>query len=323
MKIRLAIIGLGRQGTTHLETILSPELQQHYTVVAVADALPFSTLSAPTQNLIKAQQLPFFQDYQTLWHKTKPSLVVIAIPNQYHFEVASWFLKHKCHVLKEKPLALTLPEARTLRMLAKKNQISLHVFQHRQQFALWQIAKQMVEKIGPVTHFSYHCTLDDQTPSWYWHSSRSGGGSWLNIGWHGIWLISWLLGPIAQAEVWQNSGGKRPWSYDADHSSLAKLQLKSGAKGCAFVSCVNPKSEKLLISGEAGKLAISRQKLVLTQPNQPSLTLSTPEENATAHQKYYQMFSHWLLNKKQKLDLDIAVVKTIATPTVHYTLYEQ
>jgi UDP-2-acetamido-3-amino-2,3-dideoxy-glucuronate N-acetyltransferase len=52
---------------------------------------------------------------------------VVATPAETHFEVASFLLKNRKHVLVEKPMALSSAEARTLQSLAAENKVNLMV----------------------------------------------------------------------------------------------------------------------------------------------------------------------------------------------------
>jgi len=66
-----------------------------------------------------------YSDYEELFDKV--DAVSIAVPTSLHYNVAKDFLKHKIHVLIEKPITKTLSEADELIGIAKANGVILQV----------------------------------------------------------------------------------------------------------------------------------------------------------------------------------------------------
>jgi predicted dehydrogenase len=107
-KLKTAVVGVGYLGTFHAEKLAClPESH----LVAVAD----SHITA-AQRLAQRLEVEAVTDYRQLLGKV--DAVSIAVPTQYHFVVASAFLKNRVHVLLEKPIATTLEEAQGLVDLA-------------------------------------------------------------------------------------------------------------------------------------------------------------------------------------------------------------
>jgi predicted dehydrogenase len=240
--------------------------------------------------------------------------VIVTAPNFLHHQICLAALEAGCDVIKEKPLDITLEGGLKLVNQAKKLGRMIMTTQQRYHSPLFQEAKNLLAYIGRLHHFSYIFTLDDHQQSWYWEREKSGGGSWLNIGWHGISTLSWLLGDITQVALAENSGGKRPWTYTTDHSSLAKLVLDNSVNGTAFFSCVYPKEEQLLIYGSTGRLEINRKQIRLQSPQlQIEMKVAAEEEGV------YLKQLHFLLNAWQthnyNMDRDLKILQVIQAGT--------
>ena len=116
-KLRAAVIGAGRMGRLHSRIYSQMDRVELTSIVDVC--------------LEKAQQLtkefggiPCDDPNEII---DAVDVVTIAVPTECHAEVAEPFLHKAKAVLVEKPLASTLPEARRLLELARKNNCTLQV----------------------------------------------------------------------------------------------------------------------------------------------------------------------------------------------------
>lgn len=116
-QVRVAVVGVGYLGQYHAEKYASlPDVE----LVAVCDID-----GRRSQEIAERQQTQALTDYQSLVGKV--DAVSIAVPTQYHYEVAAFFIKHGVHVLVEKPITVSLEEADELIALAQKHQVKLQV----------------------------------------------------------------------------------------------------------------------------------------------------------------------------------------------------
>lgn len=88
---------------------------------------------------------PVYQDLNTLLEQTKPDILAIASPTQFHYELAEQGLKFGCHIFCEKPFTTTLDEAKQLISLAEKQQRWIVV---NNEFRFMNIYETAKEKIG-------------------------------------------------------------------------------------------------------------------------------------------------------------------------------
>ncbi|MGB6976805.1 MAG: Gfo/Idh/MocA family oxidoreductase [Gammaproteobacteria bacterium] len=137
-RIKTAVIGVGYLGKFHAEKYsLLPEAE----LVAVCDTDQQRANEIATRLGVRS-----YTDYQQLAGQVEA--VTIAVPTLLHYEVAKFFLSQGIHVLLEKPIATTVPEAEELVKLAKKRQLILQIG-HLERFntvmrALYKILEQPV-----------------------------------------------------------------------------------------------------------------------------------------------------------------------------------
>ncbi len=116
-KIKTAVIGVGYLGKFHAQkyaTLLDSEL------IAVCDNNTENVQKIADELGVKA-----VTDYQTLLDEVEA--VSIVVPTQKHYEVAKTFLQRGIHVLLEKPITVTVDEARQLVDIADKNNAVLQI----------------------------------------------------------------------------------------------------------------------------------------------------------------------------------------------------
>lgn len=84
--------------------------------------------------------------------------IYIASPNSYHAEQSILFMKHKKHVLCEKPIASNTKELKQMLQVAKENDVLLMEALKTTFLPNFQAIKDNLSKIGPVRkYFSSYC----------------------------------------------------------------------------------------------------------------------------------------------------------------------
>ena len=115
--IRFGVIGAGKIGTFHTRTLAK---MKGVTLVGVCDP-----------DVLRAQKLAWAHNCTPY---TKPEeligqvdAVIVAAPTQLHHQIGMYCLEHGVHTLVEKPIAVTLEEARDLIQCAKRQDVVLQV----------------------------------------------------------------------------------------------------------------------------------------------------------------------------------------------------
>src|SRR2546421_7068836 len=102
-ELRVAVIGAGQMGAFHINTW---ERVERARLVAVAD---------PDEHAARAcigrRPIEWVADWRTLLERADVDAVVVAVPTELHAEFALTALEAGKHVLVEKPIATTMPDA--------------------------------------------------------------------------------------------------------------------------------------------------------------------------------------------------------------------
>jgi predicted dehydrogenase len=104
-RLRIAVLGVGRRGREHLETIAT--LPERFELVAICDPSEKALAAAPGQ-------VAGYADPAELLHEQRPDVVVIATPPDTHYLMARLAADAGVHMLVETPLALTLAQMNEL-----------------------------------------------------------------------------------------------------------------------------------------------------------------------------------------------------------------
>ncbi len=113
--------------------------------------------------------------------------VVIATPNDTHFELAAQALEAGKHVVVDKPVTLTADDARTLALLAKKHGVLFAPFHNRRWDGDFLTVRALLANgtLGRVTHFESHFDRFRPLVRQRWREEASrGGGLLFDLGPH-------------------------------------------------------------------------------------------------------------------------------------------
>ncbi len=194
------------------------------------------------------------RDFHDLMQDPQVDLIDICTPNDTHYEIFNAALDAGKHVYLEKPLALTLEQAKDMADRARDySRVVQIAFNYRFVPAVIK-ARQLIEEgfLGEVVNFraQYFHTgyLNPERPmSWRLSKERSGGGALVDLGSHAIDLMLYLVGPfdqliaqtrtfVEQRPVEAGSTEKAPVKVD-DHAQLL-VSLPDGGVGVVEVSRV-------------------------------------------------------------------------------------
>jgi predicted dehydrogenase len=159
-KIPVGVIGCGDRGKGLMSVF--KELPDQFTLTAVCDVLDFRLKEAQQV----APNLTTFKDYRRLLDDPKIKAVVIAVPLNLHFEVASQALKAGKHVYLEKTMTYNIPQAAELVRLFSNTHGQVLQIGHQYRYTpLYFKVKEMIEKgyLGKVTQID--CRWDR---NWNW-----------------------------------------------------------------------------------------------------------------------------------------------------------
>ena len=107
-KIKIAIIGYGKRGKTHLRNYSKINDVE---VVAICDV---------NKNIIFDRNIKYYQDFKIMIDSEKIDAISICTPTNEHYPIALYCLRKEIHVLCEKPITLTIKQAQELSHMAQK-----------------------------------------------------------------------------------------------------------------------------------------------------------------------------------------------------------
>ncbi len=189
--IRIAVVGLGKMGLSHLAMIRAhPEVE----VVAVVDATGYVL-----DVLAKYTGLHTFPDLDAALGAVEVDAVIIATPTRLHAPMVRSALTRGVHVFCEKPLTLSAAESLELAALAESAGLITQVGYHNRFVGAFREVKRLLDlgAIGRVTHMQAEAygPVVLKAKGSTWRSKRTeGGGCLYDYAAHPLDLLSWYAG---------------------------------------------------------------------------------------------------------------------------------
>ncbi len=186
-KLRVGVIGAGDMGIRHLRGWQNvPDAE----IVALVEGVPERLEAAGREGGVTA----LFTDYRVAIDQTRPDVVSVCLPTSFHAPVSIYALENGAHVLCEKPIALTLEDAKAMEEAAIKNGKMLAIgFMLRYSAAFTKLKEWLAEgRIGrPVLAISEN--FMDIRPKVVMHAKNINGGPIVDYWCHHFDLWRWLF----------------------------------------------------------------------------------------------------------------------------------
>jgi predicted dehydrogenase len=169
-------------------------------IVAICDPVPAALAEAGEQFGVSTR----YNDYREVLARPDIDVVTIATPNSLHEPITIAALQAGKHVLCEKPLALSLAEARRMAAAAHDAGRMTSVNYRYRWVPAARYLKELVAtgEVGAVRQIFmnyFNAMVHDPNAPLQWRQTRAEGGGVLgDIGSHLIDMAMWLLGPIAR-----------------------------------------------------------------------------------------------------------------------------
>ena len=235
--LRLAVIGAGVMGCSHIERIRTSE---ECVLAAVCDP----DLTVATQ---AAGGCPVHAGLPELLRRERIDGAIIATPNARHRECGVLCAQAGVPMLVEKPIAATTADGGALIEAAARHGVPLLVGQHRRHSAYVQRARKVIERgeLGRLVSFTalWFVRKPDDYYEVGWRT-RPGGGPVLTNLIHEIDLIRHLGGEIESVYA---AGSSAARGLPVEDSVAITLRLTGGALGSIAASdaAVSPWSYEL------------------------------------------------------------------------------
>jgi predicted dehydrogenase len=188
MTVKVALVGYGYVGKTF-----------HAPLIAATAGLELIAVGSSNPGKVHAD-LPGVEvgGYGEVLVRPEVGLVVIATPNDSHYQLARLALSAGKHVVVDKPLTVALHEAQELRRLARVAGRLLSTCHFQRWSADFLTVRRLVEegRLGRIVHFeSHYDRYRPDVPHRWRDLPGPGSGIWFDLGPHLIDQALQLFGP--------------------------------------------------------------------------------------------------------------------------------
>lgn len=136
-KFKAAVIGIGFIGVAHIEAL---RRLGNVEVIAISDQVDLENKA------LKYAVPNYYTDYKKMIDELSLDFIHVCTPNNTHFEIAKYAIERKINVVLEKPMTVSVDEARTLVKLAQENHVVAAINFHNRLYPACTYIKKEIEK---------------------------------------------------------------------------------------------------------------------------------------------------------------------------------
>lgn len=259
-KFGFAIIGTGSVAHVHARAVKDMDGAE---LVGV-----YNSTMAKAETFAKEYGVKCYPAIDALLSDNDVDIVTIATPSGAHLDSALEVIKHKKHVIIEKPMEITTERIDILIKAAEENGVILSgLFQSR-----FYEASQVVKKAVDEGRFG-RITLINAEIKWYrsqeyydsvpWRGTWAldGGGALMNQGIHAIDLLCWFGGGIKSVSAFCSTLGHG--NIEVEDTAAATVVFSNGALGIieATTSCYPGFPKRIEILGTEGSAVLEEESI--------------------------------------------------------------
>jgi len=264
-KLKVGVVGLGHQSLEdHIPAIKnSPDVE----LVGVVEVDKEKIKSFSKEN----ENIKIYENFDELIKNQKLDFVIIALPHYLHYEITKKALLNKIHVLKEKPFAISLTQAKELKDLDEKNKVQIAVTLQRRFNPIYSTFFQLIGKVGKPFYLKIKYTFYTDKPYEGWRGKKelAGGGCLLDMGYHMVDLLMWYFGLPDKVFAEMSCEAKEGIIYDAEDTAqiIFKYETKKIWGSLLVSRVIPPKQEYLNVYGTRGIIHLERGKIERYSPD--------------------------------------------------------
>jgi dTDP-4-amino-4,6-dideoxygalactose transaminase/predicted dehydrogenase len=250
--IRIGIVGCGQIGRWHLDAYrLNPKVK----LIAFAD----TDFDKAQQFAKEVGAVPYSSHKEMIEHEALDGVSICTVPST-HREIALDLLNASVNILCEKPLAISVAEAREMVGAAEEKKLLLLTAFKFRFFEEVLKTKELLNSgsLGKILNFRLMFGgYTDKAGSWYSQKEISGGGVIIDNACHAVDLVRYLFGEVdsvsTQMRNYQN--------IDVEDTAKLSLSMKNGFFGTIDLSWDLPIPSKsyLEIYGQDGTIFLDSE----------------------------------------------------------------
>lgn len=251
--LRIAVIGLGGMGQGHVAGILATENTE---LVAVCDSN-----AAMTDQIARETGAEAFTDYNEMINQMELDGMVAVLPHHLHRDIVVKACNSGVALLKEKPLARNMHEAREFAQLVKQSGITFMLATQRRFTPSYARLKEIVPQLGHIfLSRGQYCFRWNRDFEWRGHWETTGGGALHDMGYHTIDMLNWYIGLPDWVSCEWTTHSLPEWNYQTDDTAVTMFGHKSGTIGYLVTTWAsNPNEETFILHGTEGYAVANRQ----------------------------------------------------------------
>jgi UDP-N-acetyl-2-amino-2-deoxyglucuronate dehydrogenase len=278
-QVRFAVVGCGGIAKSHFTGI---EQTDAAVLVAVCDADPERAKEYGELYGVRS-----YTEYTELLASDEVDVVCLCTPSGMHADQTIQAAHAGKHIVCEKPMAITLEDARRMMEVCEANRVKLATIFPRRMTPASIFAKRLIDegRLGRLSLCSgYVKFYRDQAyydrAGWRGTWAMDGGGAMMNQGIHTIDLLQWLAGPVESLRGYARSVLRR---IEVEDTAVVSLQYRSGALGAieATTTAYHQPNHRIVIHGEYGTLILTDDEITTLEvqgdpieiPSFPSFSL--------------------------------------------------
>ena len=254
--MKYALIGCGRISPNHIMAAKNNGLD----ILAVCDIVKGNAEDKILKFDLDPKKVKVYENYKDLLEIEKPELIAIATESGKHATIALDCIAAGCHVIIEKPIALSIADADAIIKAGKEKGV-LVCANHQNRFnkSIQEIRKAIKKnRFGKLLYGTAHIRWT-RNHEYYDRAAWRGtweqdGGALMNQCIHDIDLLRWMMGDEIDTVYGMTDRLIHPY-IEAEDLGLAVVKFKNGSYGTIEgTTNVYPKNleETLYIFGEKG-----------------------------------------------------------------------
>jgi len=235
----IAVIGCGKQGQKHVGAIKKIE---NLNVIVYDENLEIAN------SLSKRMNVPVIKGFQEVIERKGLVAIDICAPTDSHRDLIIGGLKAGKHIFCEKPLCISLEEAKDIHEVSSRSSLITMVGYHHRFHPAYQLIKEVIDEgIVGSPHFGIF-RMGGRGSHQHWkHLKRKGGGALFEIFVHKLTMILWYFGNITRIKWLVNDlvlpkrtiAGKTI-EADAEDCVIFQLECESGVQIICEADLVTP-----------------------------------------------------------------------------------
>lgn len=228
--MKYALIGCGRISEHHLRAAAEHGLE----IAALCDLI--REKAEERRAMPGAQNAVIYTDHRELLACERPELVAVTTDSGNHAQVAIDCIKAGCHVIIEKPMAMSMADAREIVRLSREMDVRVCAcHQNRFNKSVRRMRKAIeAGRFGKLLHGSAEVRWfrgDDYYELADWRGTWAGdGGTLMNQCIHDIDLLRWMMGPEV-TEVFAYTDRLNHEVIEAEDFGCALVRFANGSYG--------------------------------------------------------------------------------------------